>query len=343
MNRTSFSVLLLAAVGSVSTLARANDPVAAQALFDEGKRLVAAGDYDKACPKLKESQRLDPAGGTLLHLANCYELAGKTASAWAAYNEALSWARKDKRKDREKAALARVGELEKKLSRVEVRVSSAARVDGLSVSRDGETLSPSQLGVAIPVDPGNHVIRAEAPGKQPWEQTIAVSKPGTSSVEVPALKDEAAEPAVAPAPTEAPESAPVQQPAAEPAPAPSSSADASADTSGMSGQKKIALVVGAVGVVGVGVGSYFGLRSMAKKSDADDHCDGSACRDQAGVDLRQDAIDAGNISTIAFAVGGVGVAAGIALWLTAPSSESAVRVHPAVASDFGGVGVSGRW
>jgi serine/threonine-protein kinase len=128
-----------------------------------------------------------------------------------------------------------------------------------------------------------------------------------------------------------------------PAPAPEKPADVTADSSGMSGQKKIALVAGAVGVVGLGVGGYFGLRSMSKKSDADGHCDGSVCRDQAGVDLRQEAIDAGNISTIAFAVGGVGVAAGIALWVTAPSSESAVRVHPTVARDFGGLGVSGRW
>ncbi len=201
MIRRTLPLLLGVAVTSATSLAFANDPVAAQALFDEGKRLVAAKEYDKACPKLKESQRLDPAGGTLLHLANCYDLAGKTASAWAAYNEALSWARKDKRKDREKAALVRVAELEKKLSRVEVRVTPSARaVEGLSVTRDGEALSAGQLGVAMPVDPGEHVVRAEAPGKEPWEKKISVTAPGTTTIEVPALADVSTAPAVAPTP-----------------------------------------------------------------------------------------------------------------------------------------------
>src|SRR5262245_53123818 len=60
----------------------------AEALFRQGKDLLAAGKTSEACPKLAESQRIDPAGGTLIALALCYEADGKTASAWVVFGEA---------------------------------------------------------------------------------------------------------------------------------------------------------------------------------------------------------------------------------------------------------------
>jgi len=52
------------------------------------------GDYAAACPKLEESQRLDPALGTLLNLADCREQEGNVATAWSLFRDAESLARR---------------------------------------------------------------------------------------------------------------------------------------------------------------------------------------------------------------------------------------------------------
>ena len=55
------------------------DTVRASALFAEGRRLMAAGDFGAACPKLAESQALDPQPDTALDLGICYEKASEVA------------------------------------------------------------------------------------------------------------------------------------------------------------------------------------------------------------------------------------------------------------------------
>jgi hypothetical protein len=92
MRKTVVTSALLGAIllsGSASAQT-SSDKAAAQALFDAGKRLLSERKYAEACPKLAESQRLDPAPGTLMNLADCYEKAGLTASAWATWLEAAA-------------------------------------------------------------------------------------------------------------------------------------------------------------------------------------------------------------------------------------------------------------
>ncbi|MBX3191081.1 MAG: hypothetical protein KF819_29055 [Labilithrix sp.] len=297
MIRSRFArVVALAALALVASAGRARADSEAQALFDEGKRLMSAGRIDSACDRFERSQRLEPAGGTLLHLAACREQQGKTATAWEHFNQALSAARAAQRRDREQVAAEHIAALEPKLVRLRVVVSPGVKqIAKLEITRDGKALDPAAWGVAAPVDPGAHAIVASAPGRRAWEKSVEATRAGTTvDVEVPDL-------AVAPiaAPTE--------------------------DESDGSTQRALGVAAGGVGLVGVVVGTVFGLRSASARDEADRICGGPAPLDcpQEGVDVADDARAFGNVSTVAFIVGAIGLAGGAVLWFTAPSRRDA--------------------
>src|SRR5271154_3787145 len=105
--RLPFCLVILASLGVIAPVpatAAADEPspantVLAETLFREGKELMAAKQFDAACPKLAESNRLDPGIGTLLALALCHEGEGRIASAWIEFTDVLA-ATADTRPDR---------------------------------------------------------------------------------------------------------------------------------------------------------------------------------------------------------------------------------------------------
>jgi len=293
--------------------ASAQDARAAAVLaYDQAEALMAAGKVAEACPRYAESQKLDPQLGTLLHLGDCFEKNGQTASAWASFRDAAEVA--EQRGDpRKKFAEKRIKALAPRLSRLQINVPHVA---DLHVERDSIVVGNTLLNSPVPTDPGSHTITASAPGRQTWTGTAVVKPDGSATViTIPDLdKAVTASPA-------APASATV---ATTTQPADSAEPTAPADTSkgGSVAKRWPALAAGAVGVAGIAVGSVFGLKSMSKKKEASEHCDGADCRDQTGVTLKNDALAAGNISTIGFVVGGVGLATGVVLWFVLPSGSS---------------------
>ena len=285
--------------------AGAHNQPAAEALFDEGRSLAAKGDFAKACPKFEASQQLDPGLGTLLNLAECNEKLGKTATAWAEYREAIPIARASGSKVRQDLATQRAAALELRLSTLTIRAPSAAADSAaLEIRRDGIAVQPAELGSAIPVDPGLHTIEASAPGKQKWSSTFEVS--GDSSkltVDVPAL---------APSDTKATAPTPAVPAAAAPTPAHAGSS-----------QRTIAVAVAAVGVVGLGLGTIFGLQASSTWSQAKAHCSSypNGC-DPRGIDLQSSASSKATVSTVAFIAGGVALGVGAVLWFTADAGRS---------------------
>src|SRR5215207_6184074 len=169
----ALSLALLA--GAPASFAQSETKTAvAEALYRQARELMAAGNYEAACPKLAESQRLDPATGTLLNLAACHEKQGKLATAWIEYSDALVAARRDGREDRVEYDRQRAAELEPRLSRLTLVLAADADEPGLTLELDGSSIGRAVLGAATPVDPGPHLVRVSAPGKKPWEQSVQI-------------------------------------------------------------------------------------------------------------------------------------------------------------------------
>jgi hypothetical protein len=310
-------LVALACSGAGTALAQnASDKAAAEALFREGRKLYEAGQFPTACAKFAESQRLDPAPGTLLNLGGCYEKNGQTASAWATFKEAVSAAHVKGRTDWEDLARTRAQALEPNLSRLTITVSATA--DGLKVLRDGVAVGQAEWGTAIPVDPGTHVVEAQAAGRRSFRQSIDVTGSGANaSVTVTEL-------------------------------AVDSGGGPGAQGSDGSTQRTIGLVVGGVGIVALGVGSAFGVVAMNKENDAthSSHCpDGVHC-DGYGLQLGQDAHTDATASTVLFVVGGAAVAGGLVLYFTAPKGDIGVPAVGLRASPTRGgaaFGLEGSW
>jgi tetratricopeptide (TPR) repeat protein len=331
-------------VAPVARAQSAADKAAAEALFDEGKRLREAKRYAEACPKLADSQRLDPAVGTLLNLALCYKENGQTASAWSTYREAAAQAATARQSDREQLARDEASAIEPKLTRLIIEVSpEVAEVPGVEVTRDGAVVPQGLWGVPAPVDPGVRMIDVTAPGKKPFHMEARAEGVGaTAKIVISALEDD----------PNAGAAVPVASATPDPTSAPIDTAPADSGSSPGSVQRIIGYVAAGAGVVLLGVGGVLTLKSKSENDDAK-----AICPDFPEGECDSDDVDDHELlvkkakasqlnSFVFYGLGGVGVITGAVLILTAPKGEkkaARVTVTPEVASDQLGLRVSGSW
>lgn len=300
------------AVCVVAGAAQADDVALADSLFADGRARMKAGDHAGAIPKLLESHRLLPRGGTVLNLAICYHKVGRTASAYARYREALAYATKDKNDERKAMAEEALAELEPNLSRLTVIVTTD--VAGLGVTLDDAPIGRAAWGTAFPVDPGPHTLTATAPGKVPFRATLEVGAiADAKTVTVPTLED-------------VPPSAP-PPPTADRAP---------------SLARTVGFVSLGLSAATLGVGGFFGLRALSLRRDSDDHCPASGC-DAEGAAKSRDAVRAANVSTVLFVGGGVLAVVGGVLVLTAPARGSAPAAGTTVSLGLGQIVLTTRF
>ncbi|MEP7126949.1 MAG: tetratricopeptide repeat protein [Byssovorax sp.] len=317
---------LALALGALTTgtAARADDASVARAqhLFDEAIVLIKAGRYAEACPRLEESDKLDPGMGTEYRLAECYEGAGRLASAWTVFRAVADAAQRDGQGERAAVAIRRAADLAPRVPMLVIEVPAAANLPGLSVRIDGNPIPASEWAHKVPVDPGQHLIAARAPGRVGWVRSIAPVS-GTTTVVVPMLGDGLAPLAAPPPPPDE---------IAKAAPPPPTQP-------GLSTPRIAALAAGGVGVAGLVLGTVFGLRAGSQWKSAQDDCkdrvNGELCS-PAGIQLGKDASTSASLSTVGFVVGGAALLTGTILWFRfAPPRPLAAAANLAPALGLG--------
>jgi hypothetical protein len=158
----------------------------------------------------------------------------------------------------------------------------------------------------IPLDPGENIIEALAPGREPWRRSVTATDSGaTIVIEVPELRSQE-------------------------------------KTERGTGLRAPALIVGGAGIASLVAGSILGLSAKSTYDDSTAHCVRNHCTTR-GIELRDSASDKATASTIAFALGGLATAAGVTLWFWPASSssrEQAEREAPIVKVRSQGLGLA---
>ncbi len=256
---------------------------AAQALFDQAKSLMAERRYSEACPKLAASQALDPAVGTRLNLADCLEKLGHTASAWAEFRAAAAAARAKGQTERENIARKRAAALERVLVRLSV-VPPPGSNDAIEIRKNGTILERGSWGVALPVDPGRHVVEASISGDHVFRTEVNVpNKRGTVVTTVIPALDNAA-------------------------------------YSKRKMQRGFTVGLGVVSFVSFVAGGVLGAQAIGQNAESTNHCNRWNFCDQRGVDMRRDAATLGNASTAAFILGTTAGVGAIVLHMATPKN-----------------------
>lgn len=316
----SVAASLLTAAWQAEAQVSPQNAAAAQALFDEGLKLMDAGNAVEACPKLEKSDLLDPGIGTKFQLAQCYEKIGRLAAAWGVFLVAADMAKQQNDTQRTEYLKERAALLAPKLPKLKIVVPPEASVEGLSIRRDGEPVEQLLWNSEVPVDPGTHVVKAEAPGRLPWEQKVESAEGQPVEVTIPSLAR------LAPQPSATPPAAGVGQP-----PRPMVTPDV-APAGPRTGLWVAGIAGGVAAVAGFAVDGIFWAKANSDWDEAKRLCTDpeqlKGCRAPAD-ELSQSARDAGVVSAIGFGVGLAGLAtmatAGIIALTSGPSSASARR------------------
>ncbi|HMY18375.1 MAG TPA: hypothetical protein PKA58_18745 [Polyangium sp.] len=315
------------------------------ALFTEAREAFAAGDYATACPKFEEVVRLKPGLGARIGLGDCYRAQARLSKAWEVYKgvvddvpelvkKAKGFTEQSKVQKRGDEAKARIKEIEPKLGwMVLVVPESVLGLKDAVIHLDGIAVDRAKFGVRMPVDRGEHVVDVAAPGKKAWDKTVALVEGAELSVTVQALEDEAPPVKAGPVEPPPPANTGTQTPTTTIPPIvhdkpPPDQVRPVPDTQNgfFSTQRIVGLGLGAAGAGALIVGAVFGNQAIEKRdaSEAGGHCVANRC-DSIGLPLRQESLDAANLSTGFLVGGGVALAAGAAIFLLAPKQNGSAR------------------
>jgi hypothetical protein len=227
--------------------------------------------------------------------------------------------------DIRKECLRRVEDVNAAMPTIVFEAKDAAGNDlsAVKVTMDGEVLAERLEGTALSIDPGQHTFVFETTGQLALMKRFVIRESQKDRREAVIFGRPPATPFIS------------TQPGEQSLFSPPSSGETN---DGLGTQKVLGVAAAGVGVVGLAIGSAFGLAAMSKKNEAEAVCP-TQCPTQSGVSDWNDAKSEGNVSTALFIVGGVALAGAAVLWFTAPSSNAGARVGLGP----GGLAAEGTW
>lgn len=286
---------------------------AARKLGVEGIQLENQGKFAEALDRFERAQALYPAPTLGVRTARCLEKLGRLVEAAERYREVatadLGPSPQFQYRQAQAEAKRERAALLPRIPELEV-VVKGDRAEGITVLVDNEILPPELIDAAHPVDPGQHEVRVRR-GDVTITETTTVAEGETARVvlKLPAL----------PLPPPPPEQA------------------AELDF------EMLMWVSYGVGAGGVLAGIINGSVALSQRGHLEERCPARVCPPSAHD--AADAYDATRAATtIGFVIGGLGLAAGTALYFFAPATEPADEA-PALEASLGPLGgaLSGRF
>jgi hypothetical protein len=294
-----------------------SDIATARTIGIEGVKLAKAGNCTAAVEKLKRAEELYHAPSILFELGKCQISLGKlvagTENLQRVVREQLDpKAPKAFRTAQEHArslldtTLPRLAHLRIELEGLDGNVVPQLSVDDVPVSQ-------AALGVERVIDPGTHEIKASAPGYKSVKMSVSVKESAHETAKIRLEVDPNAkisEPP--PVPTNSSAARDPLTPPPQPVPHTSES------------DRTLAYVSLGIGATGIALGTILGLAALGKKGTLDENCptpERCPARFDSDINTMK---GLGTGSTIAFGVGGAGIALGIILLVTQRSSSETV-------------------
>jgi hypothetical protein len=310
----------------------------ARAAADQGYDAFKSGRWADAVDLFGRAESLVHSPIHLIFLARSQAKMGRLLEAKEAYLSVLrepdtgaAQVRK-LRRDAERE----LAEIEPQIPYVTVEIRGLSPSDVFEVSQDGRPLPPALIGVARPVNPGEHVWLARTGERQNVTETRTIAA-GTRDNRVVLLLMPEVKPVAVAAPA-----APIRSAEARDIPAPMESS---------SGPPALTYVGFGVAAVGVGFGVGFLLQKGSIEDEIERDCRTDTTTALLGcvgteerLARRDDADQAGLISAIGFIGAGVALTGAVTLWLVDSSSDdepSAAGIRPWLG--LGSAGVSGRF
>jgi len=291
------------------------DMAAARVLGTEGIKLANKGKCAEAVEKLEKAERFYHAPTTLGRLGECHVDLGKLVLG----SEELRRVVREPLPDRPpKAFVEARARAEKVLNATQPRIAYmhlnvAAPSDVKpEATLDGDAISPAVIGTDYPVDPGDHVIKATAPGYLETSKQFSMKEAEKKDISLTLEKDPNAP--KTPPPTANGQGNPAM-------PTNDGGPRGKVDLSPESRTNVPAYAAFAIGIVGLAVGTVSGLIFLKDASDLETNCPDKKCPSSHSGDLSTTK-QWGTISTVGFGVGAAGIIAGVVLLIAAPSSSA---------------------